>query len=112
MSSQIFKKAVPQHLFMDFIKKYADHKKNYYAFSKTAFKKAQLEKAIEPFCQSLSEYYYLSKRFYVTRPMNYRNIITIIRQLCKYYHIPFTSTIQYNKSKYEIMYSIYFDISS
>ena len=44
MTSQIFKNAVPRNLFIDFIKKYADQKKNYYQFSKTSFKKAQLEK--------------------------------------------------------------------
>ena len=39
--------------------------------------------------------------------MVYKNLITIIRQLCKYHHIAFTSVMKYNKSKYEIVYSIF-----
>ena len=41
--------------------------------------------------------------------MNYKNFVTIIRQICKYHHIPFTSNIKYSKSKYEIKYFIYCD---
>ena len=39
--------------------------------------------------------------------MSYKNIITIIRQICKYHHIPFTNRIKYEHSKYEIIYIIY-----
>ena len=41
--------------------------------------------------------------------MTYKNLITIIRQICKYNNIPFTSDIKYSKSKYEITYFIYQD---
>ena len=43
---------------------------------------------------------------YVEREMKYKNLITIIRQICRYHHIPFSSNIKYSKSKYEITYSI------
>ena len=41
--------------------------------------------------------------------MNYKNFVTILRQICKFHHIPFTSTIKYDKSAYDISYSIFFD---
>ena len=107
MPSQIFKQAVPQSIFMDFIKRYAEKKQDCYQFSIASYKRAQHEKTIEPLCLSLLEYYFVSKRFYLTRPMNYRNLITIIRQLCKYYKVLFTSSIHYSNSKYSIVYSIY-----
>ena len=44
--------------------------------------------------------------------MIYKNFVTIIRQICKYHHIPFTSSIKYNKSKYDIYYFIYREIKS
>ena len=39
--------------------------------------------------------------------MIYKNFVTLIRQICKYHHIAFTSVMKYNKSKYEIIYSIF-----
>jgi len=109
MSSQLFKKEVPKELVIDFIKKYGHARKDYFIFSKASFKKARLEKAIDPFCLSLQNYYYLAKQFYVTRTMNYKHFITILRQLCKYHHIPLTSKTRYMQSTYEIIYSFYID---
>jgi len=109
MASQLFKKEVPKNISLDFIKKYGRAHKDYYLFSKSSFKKARLEKAIDPFCLSLQPYYHVAKQFYVTRTMNYKNFITILRQLCKYHHIPLTSTIRYTQSTYEIIYSFYID---
>jgi len=109
MSSQLFKKNLPKNIFIDFIKIYGQLHKNYYLFSKASFKKARLEKAVDPFCISLKNYYYSSKQFYVTRSINYKNFATVLRQLCKYHHIPLTSTIRYTQSTYEIIYSFYID---
>ena len=81
--NQLFKTEIPKDIFLDFIKKYGNKYKDYYLFSKASFKKARLEKAIEPFCLLLKKYYYKSKQFYITRFINYRRFITILRQLRK-----------------------------
>tara|TARA_Y100001935_G_scaffold148419_1_gene122527 strand:- start:1538 stop:1885 length:348 start_codon:yes stop_codon:yes gene_type:complete len=107
MSSQIFKESPPIKILFDFLDGVCEKQKNKYVFSKANFKKAQMEEKIIPFCEKLKEYYYKSKLFYINRTMNYKNFITIIRQLCKYHHIAFTSVMKYNKSKYEIIYSIF-----
>ncbi len=107
MPSQIFKDTPPQKILFDFLEAVCEKTNNKYVFSKANFKKAQMEQKIEPFCANLKEYYYKSKLFYITRNMIYKNLITIIRQLCKYHHIAFTSVMKYNKSKYEIVYSIF-----
>ena len=104
MSNQLFKTEIPKAIFLDFIKKYGNKHKNYYLFSKASFKKARHEKAVEPFCLLLKNYYYLAKQFYVTRFINYRRFITILRQLCRYHRIPLSSKTHYNKSTYEIIY--------
>ena len=109
MSNQLFKTEIPKDIFLDFIKKYGNKHKDYYLFSKASFKKARLEKTIESFCLLLKKYYYPSKQFYVKRFINYRRFITILRQLCKFHHIPLTSKTHYNKSTYEIIYSFYID---
>jgi len=82
-------------------------KKNKYVFSKANFKKAQLENKLAAFYDILKPHYYQSKIFYITREIVYKNFITLIRQICKYHHIAFTSVMKYNKSKYEIIYSIF-----
>ncbi len=109
MSSQIFKKAYPKEKLFEFLDLYAEKKNRYFYFTKISFKKAAYEKAIVPYCNSLTEYYYSSKHKYLDKTQTYRSFITIIRQICKYHHLPFTSKIKYDKSKYEIVYYIYFE---
>ena len=109
MSSQIFKTPVPKEIFYNFLESCATKKTKYYLFSKVIFKSAQYQELIEPFLTTIKEHYYPSKQKYVLRKMNYKNFVTILRQICKYHHIPFTSTIKYDKSTYEISYSIFFN---
>ena len=106
-TSQIFKNSPPLKKMFTFLASICEKKKNKYIFSKASFKKAQLEKKIQPFLDSIKQYYFKSKIFYITRPINYKNCITVIRQICKYHHIAFVSTMKYDKSKYEIIYSIF-----
>ena len=108
MSSQIFKKEFPKEYLLEFLDKYAEKKHNHYYFTKISFKKAVFEKSVIPFCDTLKEYYYISKQKYLDKIQNYRSFITIIRQICKYHHMGFTSKIKYDKSNYEIVYYFYF----
>ena len=61
--------------------------------------------------KKIKPYYFKSKQFYLERDKNYKNIITIIRQICKFNHMAYTSKIVYLKSTYEIKYFIYHDLS-
>ena len=108
MSSQIFKKEYPKKSLLEFLDKYAEKKHNHYYFTKTSFKRAVFDQSIIPFCNILKEYYYSSKQKYLDKIQNYRSFITIIRQICKYHQMAFSSTIKYDKSNYEIVYYIYF----
>ena len=110
--SQIFQFSFPVERFFDFLEKYCTQNKNQLIFSKDAFKRAKLDEAIKPFCEDLKKYYFSSKYFYLERDMIYKNFVTIVRQICKYHHIPFTSSIKYNKSNYDIYYFIYREIKS
>ena len=108
--SQIFQKSFPKNIFFEFIEKYCDKNDKQYIFSKDAFKRIKLDEQVKPFCDNLKKYYFKSKHHYLERDSNYKNFVTIIRQICKYHHIPFTSDIKYSKSKYEIKYFIYYDL--
>tara|TARA_B100000927_G_C16475422_1_gene473203 strand:- start:3421 stop:3765 length:345 start_codon:yes stop_codon:yes gene_type:complete len=107
MSTQIFKNIIPKDILLNFLEKTAKKKGNSYVFSKVEFKTAQFNNLIIPFCESLKEYYHKSKLIYIERKMNYKNFITVIRQLCKSLHLPFSSKIIYDKSNYEIIYTIF-----
>jgi len=109
MSSQIFKTTIPKEIFYAFLEANATKKTNYYIFTKVLFKSAQYNETVIPFLDKIKNHYFPSKQNYVTRKMTYKNFITILRQICKYHHIPFTSTIKYDKSTYDISYSIFFD---
>jgi|TARA_B100001057_G_C22451780_1_gene795359 hypothetical protein len=108
--SQIFKKDYPKTLFFNFLSLFCELNNNQYIFSKEAFKRIKLEKKENDFCDELKNYYFPSKYHYLERDKTYKNFVTIIRQICKYHHIPFTSDIKYSKSKYEIKYFIYQDL--
>ena len=105
--SQIFKDKIPNKIIYDFIEEFGTKGSDYYILSKNSYKKANLSNAVDPFYTSLKPYYYKSKLFYITRKKNYKNFITIIRQLCKHNKIPFSSKIFYSNSNNEIKYFIY-----
>ena len=109
MPSQIFKTGIPKEIFFSFLESSSKKRSNCYVFSKASFKAAVFQKLVDPFLDAIKIHYFKSKQKYVTRKMTYKNFITILRQICKYHHIPFASTIKYDKSTYEISYSIFFD---
>jgi hypothetical protein len=82
-------------------------KKESYLVTKAVFKRADIHNLIAPFIETIKPYYYLSKRSYVERTINYNNFITILRQLCNVNNIKYESNIVYIKSNYEIEYTIY-----
>ena len=108
--SQIFKKNIEAGFFVNFIKKYANNKGNHqYVFNHISYKKANYNDDVQNLINYLLNYYHKSKQFYLTRNMNYKNFITIIRQICNFLCIPYTSKIIYSNSKYNINYKIYLD---
>ena len=106
--SQIFKTSFSNEIIYDFLKEFCDKTKNFYVFSKATFKKIKLQspKKLEEFYENIKPNYFKSKQFYLERDKTYKNFITILRQLTKYHHIPYTSKIIYFKSTYEIKYFI------
>ena len=52
-------------------------------------------------------YYHISKRKYLERKLTYNSFITVIRQICNFNKITYTSQLKYDKSTYDITYYIY-----
>lgn len=108
MSHQIFKDDIPNSILHNLLTEICTIRNDkYFVVDKIAFKKAQFNKSLQPFLDSLDKYYHESKKFYLKRKLNYTRFITIIRQICKKNEIPFSNTIKYDKSTYNIIYYIY-----
>lgn len=107
--SQIFSANSPSiHILFDFLKKICEYETDdFYYITKYSHKKAVLENHLNLFVGDVLPYYKPSKRFFVEREINYKNMITIIRQLSRLFNIQLVSEIKYNKSKYEFCYKIH-----
>ena len=86
--------------------KYNDSSFNYFIIDNVTFKKIEYYNLIDKFKEQIEPYYIKSKKFYVTRKLDYNKFLTIIRQICKFVNIEYFSKINYDKSKYFIYYYI------
>ena len=105
--SQNFKKKVPNHLLFDLLDEYSIKNDKYYIVDNVFYKKLQFNNVLPNFLELLKQYYHTSKQYYLTRTQSYVKFLTVIRQICKFNNLSFTSNINYDKSKYNIIYYIY-----
>ena len=108
MSSQIFKKLIPNNLLITLLDDIAIKTENCYVLNNNSFKKGIFNESINNFINECKPYYFISKQKYLERKLTYNSFITIIRQICKHNKITYTSQIKYDRSTYDIIYYIYF----
>ena len=108
MSSQIFKNQVPNSLFFDLLDKICLKNEKHYTFNIDSFKKGLYSEDIQKFLILCIPYYYISKRKYLERKLTHNSFTTILRQICNFNKIKYTSEIKYDKSTYDIVYYIYY----
>ena len=108
MSFQIFKDHVPNELLIKLLNDIAIKCDKCYVLNNNAYKKGMFNNIIENFITQCMPYYHISKRKYLERKMTYNSFITIIRQICNFNKITYTSQLKYDKSTYDIIYYIYF----
>ena len=112
MSSQIFKSKIPNDLVFQLLKDIAvkstgtGAKEDVYIVNNNVYKKGVFNGKIAAFYEVCKPYYHLSKRKYLDKKMSYNSFITVIRQICNSNKITYTSQIKYDKSAYDIIYSI------
>jgi hypothetical protein len=110
MSTQIFKKKIDTPILYDLLDKIAFKSDKFYMINNEAFKKGILEESIQKFMEDCKEFYHLSKQKYLERKLTYNSFTTVLRQICKYNKITYTTQIKYVSSSYNIIYFIYFPI--
>ena len=109
MSFQIFKDHVPNEILIKLLNDIAIKTEKCYVLNNNSYKKGVFTNSIEKFITTCMPYYHLSKRKYLERKLNYNAFVTIIRQICNFNKITYTSQIKYDKSSYDIIYYIYFN---
>lgn len=108
MSTQIFKSMIPSQLIFDLLDILCLKNEKYYTFNIDSFKKGIFKEDIPKFIQSCTTYYHISKRKYLEKKITYNSFTTVLRQICNFNKITYTSQIKYDKSSYNIIYYIYF----
>jgi len=108
MSSQIFKQNISNSLLFQLLDDIAvkNVKDNFYFVDHNVYKKGVFTKKIEEFYKICRPFYHISKRKYLDKKLTYNSFITVIRQICNSNKLTYTSQIKYNKSIYDIVYSI------
>jgi hypothetical protein len=108
MNSQIFKTEIPSQVLKDLLLTICDVGiKNEFIISNAIFKKAIFLNVLPDFIEKIKPYYYASKYYFLERKLTYNTFMTIIRQLCNVNNINYTTKMVYDKSKYEIHYTIF-----
>ena len=107
MTSQIFKNTIPNQILIKLLDDIAVKTDKCYILNNNSYKKGVFNNLIINFIEECKPYYHLSKRKYLEKKLTYNSFITIIRQICNFNRITYTSQIKYDKSTYDIMYYIY-----
>lgn len=103
--SQIFKKKIDISIILNYLKQIGTIQLDkFLIFNELVINNKQ--DIINNLYIYLSDYYYQSKKYYLTRDNTFKNFCTILRHICKYLNIPFTTKIIYNKTKYKIYYVV------
>jgi len=108
MSTQIFKKQIPNSFLFELLDKICLKNEKHYTFNNESFKKGIYNEEILNFISFCSPYYFLSKRKYLEKKLTINTFTTILSQICNFNKITYTSQIKYNKSTYNIEYYIYY----
>ena len=108
MSTQIIKNQIPNNILFDLLDKICLKNEKHYTFNIESFKKGIYSEEIQNFLITCIPYYYLSKRKYLEKKLTNNSFVTILRQICNFNKITYTSQIKYNKSTYDIVYYIYY----
>lgn len=107
MSSQIFKNHIPKNILFELLDKICLKNDLFYTINNESFKKGVYNEEITKFLEFCKPYYHLSKRKYLEKKLTYKTFTTVLRQICNYNEVKYTSQIKYDKSKYTILYYVY-----
>jgi hypothetical protein len=111
MSTQIFKKKIPNEYLFELLDKICVKNKDYYLINIISFKKGTYNNYIKDFFDLCRDYYHISKRKYIDKTITYNYFTTVVRQICNFNKIIYKKEIKYDRSSYDINYYVYFNVN-
>jgi hypothetical protein len=108
MSTQIFKIHIPNDLLFQLLDTICLKNEKHYTYNVEAYKRGIFKENIKKFIEECKPYYHLTKKKYLENKLTYNSFTTILRQICNFNKITYTSHIKYDKSKYSIIYYFYY----
>ena len=106
MLSYLFLKQVPMSLLIDLLEKICSKTDHFYMIDMNAYRKMIFHELHIAFCENLTPYYHISKRYYLTRELTYNSFTNIIRQICKSNKHHFYTELKYDYSIYTILFFV------
>jgi hypothetical protein len=82
-----FKRPVTLNILFDLLDKICLLQEKNYVFDMTAYNKMKYLQLDEGFIQTLKEYYLPNNMHYLTKEINFKNFIIIVKQICKYHQL-------------------------
>jgi hypothetical protein len=107
MSNQTFKKQFPNELLLELLNSVCNNNDKCYIINNDSYKRGILNNSITEFLDKCKPFYHLSKQKYLERKLTYNSFTTVLRQICNFNKITYTSQIKYDKSNYNIVYYVY-----
>ncbi len=106
--SQIFKKKVPNEMLINLFNSIAIKTDKCFIINNDCYKKGTIyNELIKTFLENCRPYYHISKLKYLEKTLTYNTFTTVLRQICNFNEITYTSKIKYDKSTYNIVYYFY-----
>jgi len=105
--SNIFKTFPDKNIILNYIKKNSYNINNKNIIDLNTYKESLYNGKIDKFIKYIKPFYLKNKYIYLERKINYKNYLTIIRQLLNIFNIKYIKNIKYIHSSYEIIYIIY-----
>ena len=107
MSTQIFKKQIPNETFIALLEDIGTKGEKHYVINNESYKRGIFTNSIPMFMESCKPFYHISKKKYLERKLTYNSFTTVLRQICNFNKFKYTSQIKYDKSSYDIIYYVY-----
>lgn len=107
MGSQLFK-TVPDHcVLFELLDSVCDKNERHFVVNEYTFRKLLRQETYDAFYESLRKHYHKSKLFYLDKQRQYAGFLTILRQLCQVFSVPYASRIINTHSTYSKTLHIY-----
>ena len=107
MGSQVFRMIPDYHKVFSVLDEVCVNSEKYFVIKDTTYRQLLYCEKIEKFYDYLYPYYHVSKNFYLELERGYSGFLSVLRQLCKVFDIPFVSKVVYQHGSYINTMTIY-----